>query len=221
MSKISENKVVIFGNNSFSKLLRIYLEEVGITVAAFTVDGEYVNGDCFDKLPLIPYEKLKLSYYAMMPIVIGVGYKKMNTVKQTIFQRLKNDGYKIIGFIHPTAKIAKTAIIGEGNIILENVVVQPFVKIENANLIWANVTISHDDEIGSFNTLAPASTVCGFVEIGNNCFIGSNSTIANNIHLADFTLVGAGAYVDDDTDKYGVYVPEKAVKLNKYSLDLI
>ena len=130
---------------------------------------------------------------------------------------------KSVGLAHCDAVVvSKDIVLGEGNIILENTIIQPFVEIGAGNLFWHNVKIAHDDKIGSFNTFAQNTSVAGVVNIGNNCFFGNSSIILNRKNIADYTLVGAGAICKADTNPYDVIVPAKGVVLeNRKSIDYI
>ena len=49
-----------------------------------------------------------------------------------------------------------------------------------------------------------------------------NSVIRGPKTVADYTLVGAGCYISDNTEPYGVYVPARSVHLeNKKSTDMM
>ena len=146
----------------------------------------------------------------------------MNDVRKKMFFACKEKGYNIASFIHLTVVVSKDIVLGEGNIILENTIIQPFVEIGAGNLFWHNVKIAHDDKIGSFNTFAQNTSVAGVVNIGNNCFFVFLSIILNRKNIADYTLVGAGAICKADTNPYDVIVPAKGVVLeNRKSIDYI
>lgn len=203
-------KVIIFGNSDFAKLIKWYLiNDAHLNVVAATVDDEYVSSNYFDGIPLIPFSKVLDSYsnheYYM---VICLGYNAMNMNRKNVFEKCKKHGYSILTYIHSTAIIASNVELGEGNIILEKSIIQPFTKIGKGNIFWSNVNISHDDMIGDFNFFAPSSSVAGFVKIGNNCFFGNNCTIRNGIEISNFTLVGAGTYINKDT------LPNHMYKIN-------
>lgn len=172
---------------------------------------------------LISFEKLE-TYYPPneVEVILGIGYSQMNDVRKKMFFACKKRGYNIASFVHPTAVVSKDIVLGEGNIILENTVIQPFVEIGAGNLFWHNVKIAHDDKIGSFNTFAQNTSVAGVVNIGNNCFFGNSSIILNRKNIADYTLVGAGAICKADTNPYDVIVPAKGVVLeHRKSIDYI
>lgn len=154
-------------------------------------------------------------------MIICVGYTHMNSVRQRIFHEAKGKGYNIISFIHKTATVL-TDDIGEGTIIMERALIGPFCKLGNANIIFADAHIAHHTTVGDFNFFTISVAVAGNVKIGCNCFFGNNCTIRNGIEIEDYTLVGAGAYVSRNTEKYDVLVPTRAVKLEgKTSLDIV
>ena len=141
----------------------------------------------------------------------------MNRVREILFNRIKAAGYNFANFIHSSAIIAKNCDMGEGNIFLENVAVQPFTKIGNNNVFWSNVNICHHTIIGDYNFFAASSVVLGKTEIKDRCFIGCNATIRNRTIVESDTLVGAGAYLSDDTERSNVIVPPRSVVLEKKS----
>ena len=76
--------------------------------------------------------------------------------------------------------------------------------------------------IGDFNHFSAGTTLGGKTVVENNCFFGMNSVIRGPKTVADYTLVGAGCYISDNTEPYGVYVPARSVHLeNKKSTDMM
>lgn len=218
--------VIIIGTGSFAELLYFYLKEYsGVTVIAFSINAKYMKmgENTFCGLPIVPFEKIEENYPSHnYDVMLGIGYSKMNTVREKLFQDSKAKGYFIASFVHPTAIISKDAVLGEGNIIMEGSIIQPFVNIGHANQIWCHVTIAHNNKIGNYNVMAGRASTAGYSIIGNNCFIGNNSTISDHVTIADFSLVGAAALVKRDTAPYSVVVPAKSIVLEgKRSTDFL
>ena len=214
--------LVIFSPKDFGRLLKFYIDtDDSRKVVAFTANKEYLNQDEFCGLNVIPFEELdKLYPPEENDILIGVGNSNMNDNRKKIFEMCKNKGYGIANYIH-SSSIVYTDDMGEGNIVLERSIIYPFTKIGDGNLFWDNVLITHDCEVGNFNTFS-GSTACGYVKIGNNCFFGRNSILKEHIKVDDYTLVGAGSFVDFDTREQDVIVPPKSyVLMNKKSKDLM
>lgn len=218
-----KKKCVMFGVTSFAKMVRYYIEKYNdIDVVAYTVDAKYKQEDQFDGLPVVPFEDIESIYpvdqYSML---MGLGYSKMNDIRKQKFIEIKQLGYKIESFVHPSV-IQDIGEIGEGNIIFEGAVLGYNVKLGNGNIIWNGCNISHESIIGDFNHFSAGTTLGGKTVVGNNCFFGMNSLIRGPKVVADYTLVGAGCYVSNDTKPYGVYVPARSICLeNKKSTDMM
>lgn len=216
--------IIIFGANDFGRLLKYYIEcdNDGRNIAAFTMDKRYIKENEFCKLPVIPFEDINKKFSPNnYEILIAIGNRKMNDLRKKIFMECKKRGYEIASFIHSSCKI-HSKIDGEGNILLEDCLVYPFAKIGNGNLLWDHVLISHDCLVGDFNTFSSYADLCGYVKIGNNGYFGKHCIMNEHIIIADYTLVGAAAYVKDNTKPYDVVVPAKSIILDhKQSIDLM
>lgn len=220
---MSNKELIIFGINKFAELIKYYIEESSnIKVAAFTVDREYITKKNLCGLNVIPFEDLDKIYSRETTLILpAIGYRNMNNIRKKVFSAIKEKGYKMTSYIHPTANIANNSVIGIGNIILENSLVQPFVNIGDGNIIWSNVNISHHSSVGNFNYFAPGVSLSGEIKIGDNCFLGNGCIAKNGIQISDYTLIGAAAYVSQDTLEYSVIVPYKSKVLsNKRSIDI-
>ncbi len=203
-------KTVIFGTSNLAQLLYYYAtEDSGIKIDAFAVDRQYIDQAPTMPCPVVAYDEL-LKYSGECAVLSSVGYYDMNTRRRDVYNKLKNDGFIIADYIHPTAQVAKNAVLGEGNIILENVVIQAFSKLGNCNFMFANACIAHHSTIGSFNWFAPAATVGGEANIGDLSFFGINSTVKSKVTVRNSTLVGAGAYCSMDTVENQLIKPIKS-----------
>lgn len=213
--------IIIFGNGEFAKLMKYYIDnDTDYKILAITVDRSFINSDNdeIDGIKVLPFDEIVNRFSPNeCSILIAIGYSKMNTIRENIFKKCKKLGFSIASYISSTAIIAGNSVLGEGNIILEDVLIQPFVQIGDCNIIWYKSAIAHNCNIGDFNTFAGMSSVSGDVVIENNCFIGNNSTIKDKLTIANYTLVGAGSYINYNTSEYDVFVPCKSKLLEKKS----
>ena len=193
-----KRKCVICGTTDFGKMLRYYFEKYAdVQIVAYTVDKAYLESDSYDGLPAVAYEEVEKAYppteYTM---VIALGYKKMNQIRQQKFEDAKRKGYRIENFVHPSV-VDESVAMGEGNIILEHVTLAYGTKIGNSNIIWNGSQISHESQVGDYNFFSVDSVIAGKTVVKNNCFLGINSTVLGNRTLEYATLVGAGAFVKE------------------------
>ena len=220
---MDNKKIIIFGTGDLAELLTYYIKhDTDWEVACFSINEEYMTGTTFLGLLVIPFEKLEKDFSPnKYEILLGIGYTKMNAIREKIFNECKEKGYVVSKYIHSSAIIG-TEDIGEGTIILERSIVQPFASIGKANIIWCNTVIAHNAIIGDFNTLSAAVSVSGFVGVKNNCFLGNQSMVLDHVVLEDFTLVGAGAIVKKNTHKFATIVPARSIVLeHKKSTEFI
>lgn len=216
-------KLVIYGTGSFAQLMKWYIDnDDNREIIAFTVEEKYCDKSEFEGLPVISFEHILDKYPPeVVEILMGIGYDNMNDTRKRIFEECKKKGYHVAQYIHSSARLSNTEL-GEGNIILEDTLVEPFAKIGNCNLIWCKISIAHNCIIGDFNTIAGMASVCGFAEIKNNCFIGNSAVVRDKKKVADYTLIGAAAYAADDTIEGCVIAANKGVVLlGKNSKDFL
>ncbi len=216
-------KLIIFGNTDFARLLLWYIKnDTNREAVCFCADQEYITEKVFCGLSVENFEGIESKYSPdSHEILIAIGNNKMNDIRKKIFYSCKQKGYTIASYIHSSCNIHSNNI-GEGNIILENTLVYPFSKIGNGNLLWDHVLISHDCVVGDFNTFSSYADLCGYVTINNNGYFGKHCILNDYVKIADYTLVGAGAYVKENTIPYSVVVPTRSSVLeNKKSTDLM
>lgn len=185
------------------------------------MDKAYIKCETLCGVPVVAFEDIEKAYPPdKFKMLIGIGYKDMNSLRELKFNQSKEKAYKMFTFIHPDANVDESSVIGEGSIILRGANIDYRAKIGRNVLIEAGCNISHDIIVFDHCYVSPGVTVGGNAVIKNNCFIGLNATVRSAVTLQPFTVIGAGAYIDKSTEEYGVYVPSRCVKLDKSSKDI-
>lgn len=82
-------------------------------------------------------------------------------LREMWIKHLKDKGYEIATFISEKAVVSKTAMIGEGSIIMGGSVVQTGASIGRGSIISAGAVVDHDATVGEFchincNAVIPA-----------------------------------------------------------------
>lgn len=209
--------IIIYGKGDFAKLMYHYFDtDSSFKVVAFCVDKEYLNNDKFCNLPLISFEDLETKYPVdRFKAFVAIGYSNMRA-KKIMFDKIKSKNYECINYISSKAIIDSSVKIGENNVILANTVIEPFVRVENNNIIWSSCNICHDVVIGSHNFIAAQTLIGGFSQIKNNCFMGFNSTIIHNVTLENETLVGVKSLVLKNTKSFTKYIGNPAKSISNH-----
>ena len=116
-------------------------------------------------------------------------------------------------------------IIGNNNIIRENVTIHPGTKgdnlltsIKNNCLIMVGSHIAHDCVIESNVILVNNATLGGHVKINENAIIGGNSSIHQFVNIGQYAMIGGMSGVESNIIPYGLYI---GVRANIRGLNLI
>ncbi len=128
-------------------------------------------------------------------VAIGVGD---NRIRADYYQKMKNKGLELINAIHPSASIAESVKMGDGNVICREAVICTDVDIGNNTIINTGAIIEHECQLKDHTHIAPGVNIAGRVIIDEGSFIGIGSTIIEKIHIGKSSIVGAGSVVLKD-----------------------
>ena len=215
--------VVIFGTRDFASLAHSYLRREGEhRVVAFTVHRAFLpETPTFEGLPVVPCEELDRRYppgqvWAFAPM----SHRKMNTLRAAVYNELRGRGYRLLTYVSPRAATFPDLQIGDNCFVLEQAILQPFVKIGANVMIWSGAHVGHHSTVEDHAFLAPCAAVSGHCTIGRSAFLGIHSTVRDRVRVAEGTLVGMGAIVARDTQPYSVYRAAATPAAADRSLDL-
>lgn len=100
-------------------------------------------------------------------------------MRKKIYKQAKEIGYQFPNIICESAYISPFASVGEGCVILNNVVVQNGSKVGNATILNPGVEVHHDSSVGSFCCIYTNSVVRTYAKVNDGVKLGSNVTIKN------------------------------------------
>jgi len=213
-------KVIIFGMQDYAELAHYYLKnDSPYEVVAFCLNEAYLPEEkMFKGLPIIPFEEVEQKYPAgEFSFFAPMSPKKMNQVREGVYNNIKTKGYNLVSYISSKATIFDNEI-GDNCFILEDNTLQPFTKIGNNVVLWSGNHIGHHGEIKDHVTFTSHVVMSGHCIIGENSFLGVNATLRDGLTIAKGTLVGMAAAITKDTDEWGIYIGNPAKKLeNKLS----
>ena len=119
-------------------------------------------------------------------------------VKKKAVETLEKKGAQFISFIHHTAIVASTAIIGIGCIICPFVVVSDNVRIEDYVLINFHASCGHDVQIGKYSVLSPYATLNGCSILEEEVFLGTRATVVARKKIGFRSKVSANSVAMND-----------------------
>ncbi|MBD1139315.1 hypothetical protein IDH27_03200 [Pelagibacterales bacterium SAG-MED46] len=187
------SKHYIIGDGQFAELLKQLLVDENITQPhkIFFVTKKKIKKKNFihENDFLLIKEKLN--------IFIGIGNikKRLNIIK-----KFNKKNHNFPNFISKSANLMKKCIIGRGNIILPNSIIQFPGKIEDHNIVGTGSVILHHTHISSNCIIGGGASIGAGTKIGKNVFIGVGSIIASNatnknIKIGNYVFVCSGSVV--------------------------
>ena len=213
-------KIVIWGATGQAMVLEELLSSTSAKIEVFFENDTNVNSPIegvpiyykeagFNKW-LSTIENSSEFYY-----LAAIGGNNGNA-RYKICERLKEAGLRPYTAIHPTAFVAKNAILGEGVQILANSNICARVKIGNNCIINTAASIDHECIIGNNVHIGPGAKLAGCVIVEDNVFIGINATILPRIRLGKNVVVGAGAVVLKDVSANIIVVGNPAKMIESH-----
>jgi acetyltransferase-like isoleucine patch superfamily enzyme len=135
--------------------------------------------------------------------------------RTNLLRSYRIDPSRFANFIHPLAYVAKSVILGVGNVILSHACVFSNVTMGNYNIVYSNTIIAHDAQVGNNNFFA-ASIVGSKGVVGNGTFMGMNSTSNESLVLGDYAFIGMASNVLRNVEARQVVFgnPAKPIKKN-------
>lgn len=179
------NQIYLYGAGGHAKVVLDILKSNGITVAEIFDDNPDVNS--FMGIPVSQTD-------VRNPLIISIGN---NSVRKNIASRFATFAYSP-AIRSKQAIISESAEIGEGTVVMHNVVIQSSVKIGKHCIINTKASIDHDCIIQDYVHIAPGVILCGNVKIDEGSIIGAGTTIIPGIKVGKWSVIGAGSVVVRD-----------------------
>lgn len=204
--------IVIFGNGQVAEVFHYYVtHESERRVAAFTVDAAYLKEDAHLGLPVVDFESVERKFPpGEFDMLIAVSFKEVNRARQRKAGEAAAKGYRLAHHVSPRAVVWSGFEPHPNTFIMENNVIQPYVKIGRNVILWSGNHIGHHTEIADNCFIASHVVVSGNVKVGENTFIGVNATLRDNIAIGKFNVIGAAALILGDTADDAVHLGQAA-----------
>lgn len=150
-------------------------------------------------------------------IVIAVGEPKY---REMLYNKVKSKGYILGTIIDPTAKIAKSAHIGEGVIVKDDVAISSNAIIKDNVYINGMALIGHDAVIGEHSQISSYSAIAGHASVGKKVFVGIMACVRDRVSIGESTIISMGAAVlkDVPSEKIVMGNPARVIAENKSGL---
>jgi acetyltransferase EpsM len=128
---------------------------------------------------------------------IAIGYRHRGFRKR-IFEALQGQGVPMPAFVHPSAYVEESALLGPGSIVLVGCTVDMYSRIAENVLLSSRCFVSHHVKIGPHTFVGPAVNLAGRTEVGECCFLGIATTSVDGVRMGRNVQTAAGSVVTKD-----------------------
>jgi UDP-N-acetylbacillosamine N-acetyltransferase len=215
-----KSKLIIYGNSQYASLMNYYFSvDSEYDVKGFTVDKQYITEDHLECLPVVPFELVEKVFppeeYKMF---VAIGYRRMRN-RPILLDKAKKKRYKFINYISSKSITYNDLIIGENNVILGNVDIEPGVVMGDNNIIWSDTLVGHNTIIGNHNYISAKCCMAGQIVVGDLCFVGNGAVTINKLTIEDEAHIFPGAVLLEDAKKGGRYKGNPAQYIGSHKGD--
>ena len=204
--------LVLFGTGDLADLLRVRMDrETPGRVAAFTADGDRVKAKTHEGIPIIPFGELgRVHPPGSIEVLVAIGYSGVNRFRVEKCREVVKAGYSLGSYISPKAVLSPDAVLGANAVLLENAVVEPFVRLGDSAVVWGNAFVGHHSELGEGVFVGPSAVICGRVTVASRAFLGAGCVVRDRVRVGTASVVGAGAVILRDVPDGAVWGSEPA-----------
>lgn len=182
-------RFLIAGSGGFSKEVADLLADLGHDVIAFF--DERPSSGAHDPTGLPVTDDPAAFEFDAVAIAIGDAI-----VRERMFEHFGEARTPVLA--HPSSSVSSSAVIGDGALIMHNVVVSAQAEIGRGAIINVGCYVAHDCRVGAFTHLAAGVNLGGGASVGEACLCGTGAIVLPRIAVGDRVVVGAGAVVNRD-----------------------
>ncbi|WP_196821840.1 NeuD/PglB/VioB family sugar acetyltransferase [Arthrobacter sp. CAN_A6] len=168
-------------------------------------DNPDFQGRELDGVPVVGKLEAASRYpKAKFLVCTGGSAGRENAVRRLTRAGITGDRY--VSFIDPSVTVPAGSHIGDGSIVLANVVMTTAVTVGDHAVVMPRVALAYDNVIGDFAILAAGAALGGQVTVGSGAYLGMNSSIRRGVSVGSRSSIGLGAAVLEDVpagEKWG------------------
>lgn len=186
----------LFGWNSVAEFIVDELRSRAAPVDGVIVDDAFLHQIMPPPgVTIIPASTIQLT--PDHAVINCLGYHDLNR-RIEVGEQL-NARRVLKSFVSEQASVHASATIGNGAILLGDVVVERKSQIGAHCLLWGGSRVCHDSVVGRGVFMAAGSIVGGVCKVGDACSIGFNSSMREKSTMPERTKVGANRFWRPDT----------------------
>lgn len=212
---------MIVGDRVFAEIAHEYFtHDSDYEVVGFSVERDFMRGNRFIGLPMVPFEALDEAFDpADHSVHVAITYNGFNRVRARLAAEAAEKGFSLASYVSSRAFVWRNVELGEHCFVFEDNTIQPFVQIGRNVVLWSGNHIGHHSRIGDNCFISSHVVVSGGVEVGDYTFLGVNSTLVNNIEVGEDCWIGPNVTITKSIVPGSFYAPPKSTLREESALE--
>lgn len=166
----------------------------GITgVVGILDDNVELHGTEVSGVPVLGGTALAASHDEELLVCIGPSGSRREVARR--LSRIGVEDGRYATYVARSARIGRSSEIATGSILLDGVVVTADARVGRCVVVMPNCTITHDDVLGDFVTLAAGVALGGAVHVGKRAYVSMNASVHPGVTIGREATIGMGAVV--------------------------
>ena len=206
--------VIIVGAGGFGRETLMMIEEINAVRPQWNVLG-FIDDNLY-ALDGIDCDRQILGKISEWEVKEGVSFVLSIAephTKKTIVELLKSRGAKFVTIIHPTSRLGKNTIVGEGVVLAARSDVTTNIKLGNFVFLNVAAQVGHDCLIGDYCTLFPSSSVAGGSVLGEGVIVGTSAATYPGVKIGEYATIGMNSAVIRNVKPYTTVMGVPARKI--------
>ncbi|HTZ45182.1 MAG TPA: NeuD/PglB/VioB family sugar acetyltransferase [Jatrophihabitans sp.] len=194
---MSNSALLLVSASGLAREAAVAAAAAGFEVRGFLDDDTSQWGTSREGVPVLGGLDL-VAEHPDAGVVICTGQGR---VRAAIAGRLAADGLdagRYATVIHPSVAVPESCTVGAGSILLANTVLTTAVTIGRHCVVMPQVTLTHDNVLADFVTIAAGVSLGGWTRVGERGYLGMNASVRERVSLAADVTIGMGAVVLTD-----------------------
>jgi sugar O-acyltransferase (sialic acid O-acetyltransferase NeuD family) len=199
-------RVIVIGGSDQGRQAIDVIEQLGAAEVVGALDRRADRADAVAGYPVLGSDDALADVAASTQATAFVAAIGDNFARRRVLTRGMTSCPQLepLRVIHPSAIVARNALVGPGSIIMAGVIVSNGCRVGTGALLATQSSVDHDCVLGDFASLAPGVTTGGGVHIGERAAIGLGANVIHGMTIGNDTVVGAAALVAEE-------LPERVV----------
>jgi sugar O-acyltransferase (sialic acid O-acetyltransferase NeuD family) len=165
-------------------------------------DNAGLHGSQLSGIDVLGGTHLAAEHDALLLVCVGSGAARRRIVRQLLALGVDDERFGTL--VDASVRVPESCAVGVGSILLAGTVLTADVSVGKHVVLMPHVTVTHDNVLEDFTTMASGVCLGGGVVVGEASYLGMNASVRQSVRIGAGAVIGMGSVVlhdvpDDET----------------------